>query len=471
MEEKRRHTEQMKKKREQYSVLLRAAPTESKQERKLIRKMRNVEEIMEYLQDHPSQEISIYSMAVQRCSDLRNPDAISRIIQILQKKKIKFDKIFCSRVLDCLCTWEKFELQKLYFEQWFSKERKQSEEDGQLIPDAIVCSIMIKGCAKRGDLKQALSYLQLMIEEYNIQPNVIISMLNVYAKCGNVAKMMDILNYSQRPDEHFVAINEMSCTTIMSGFLKANKVKAMFDFYEHQIPELALRNVINMKHKPMLALKSIGHLQMLDILHADQTDTLRFHHEQFLNTFHTEMYPKVQSKSTTPISIKDVENLMISYILLHKRHWMDAVKDIEMTIFQNPKYMRLLNFWDKSTTNQQQTVLHLYRTPTIATTFLLRYLMTFQRNELNAHFKDGPIKITFAKLQYANKLKTDRFNKYELSKKKSIEHELNKWKVPIRLEPDKENPMIYCLNQSDVSLFFQTVPLGTDCLQSSISNN
>ncbi|ETO03644.1 pentatricopeptide repeat-containing protein [Reticulomyxa filosa] len=110
---------------------------------------------------------------------------------------------------------------------------------------------MIKGCTKRGDFKQALYYLHLMINKYNIKPDsitcnsllsvcanacdiqsaeliwnkmmhdfdtdidviVITSMLNVYAKCGETNKMMEILNYSERP-EKFISINEITCTTI-----------------------------------------------------------------------------------------------------------------------------------------------------------------------------------------------------------------------------------------------------------------
>ncbi|ETO01847.1 hypothetical protein RFI_35592, partial [Reticulomyxa filosa] len=51
---------------------------------------------------------------------------------------------------------------------------------------------------------------------------------------------------------------------------------------------------------------------------------------------------------------------------------------------------------------------------------------------------------------------------YESPKKKSIEDELNKWKIQIRLEQDKYNPAVQCLNEEDVKLFFETVPSGED---------
>ncbi|ETN97099.1 hypothetical protein RFI_40432 [Reticulomyxa filosa] len=97
-----------------------------------------------------------------------------------------------------------------------------------------------------------------MIHDFDIDIDIIVitSMLNVYAKCGETNKMMEILNYSQRP-EKFISINEAICTTIMSGFLKAKKVKEMFDFYDNQIPKLALSNNINLQDKLIISLKKI----------------------------------------------------------------------------------------------------------------------------------------------------------------------------------------------------------------------
>ncbi|ETN97613.1 hypothetical protein RFI_39916, partial [Reticulomyxa filosa] len=152
--------------------------------------------------------------------------------------------------------WDKFDLQKHYFQQWFEEQQDQSDYQ-LLVPDIITFSAMIKGCTKRGDFKQALYYLHLMIDKYNIKPDLIAcsSLLSVCANARDIQSaeliwnkmihdldidiniMMEILNYSQRP-EKFIPINEIACTTIMSGFLKANKVKEMFDFYDNQIPKL-----------------------------------------------------------------------------------------------------------------------------------------------------------------------------------------------------------------------------------------
>ncbi|ETO03553.1 hypothetical protein RFI_33849, partial [Reticulomyxa filosa] len=137
--------------------------------------------------------------------------------------------------------------------------------------------------------------------------------------------MMDILNYSQQP-EKFISINEITCVTIMSGFLKANKVKEMFDFYDNQIPKLVLNNNINLHDKFMIKLKIVGHLKMMEILDEKEIKKLSFHHQQFLDIFENELYPDIKLKFTS-ISLKDVDKLIEAYVLLNKKSWMKAVKD------------------------------------------------------------------------------------------------------------------------------------------------
>ncbi|ETO03632.1 pentatricopeptide (PPR) repeat-containing protein, partial [Reticulomyxa filosa] len=272
------------------------------------------------------------------------PSSIIRIIDIVQSKHIHTNIIFYTTVLHHLGMWNKFGLQKYYFQQWFEKQQDQS-----LIPNIITFSTMIKGCTKRGDFKQALYYLHLMIDKYNIKPDLITctsllsvcanardiqsaeliwnkmihdfdididitsisSMLNVYAKCGETNKMIELLNYSQRPKK-FIPIDEITCTTIMSGFLKANKVKEMFDFYDNQLPKLALNNNINLQDKLIISLKNVGHLKMMDTLDENEIEKLSFHHQQFLDIFQNELHPDIKFKPTF-ISLKDIDNLIEVY--------------------------------------------------------------------------------------------------------------------------------------------------------------
>ncbi|ETO15302.1 hypothetical protein RFI_22062, partial [Reticulomyxa filosa] len=113
-----------------------------------------------------------------------------------------------------------------------------------------------------------------------------------------------------------------------------------------------------------------------------------------------------------------------------------------------------------------QTLLDFTYFSTTSTCFMLRYLMTFQRQELKRKFKNGPIKILCGKSQFSKRERLSGWKEdYESPKKKSIENELNKWKIKIRLEQDKYSPAVQCLNEEDVKLFFETVPPGEDCLR------
>ncbi|ETO05117.1 pentatricopeptide (PPR) repeat-containing protein [Reticulomyxa filosa] len=417
LEEQHQKVRYMKKLQGQQGALLKAPPSpESHNERSLIQKMKSDKEILQYLKESPFQDIVIYAAAIKKCSELKYPNSIIRIIEIVQSKHIHPSIIFYNTALNHLGIWNKFDLQKHYFQQWFEEQNQTGDQ--LLVPTTITFNTMIKGCAKRGDFKQALYYLHLMIDKYNIQPDLITcnsslsvcanahdiqsaeliwnkmihefnvdiniisinSILNVYAKCGDTNKMMEILNYSQRP-EKFIPINEIACTTIISGFLKANKVQEMFDFYDNQIPKLALDNNINLQEKFLISLKSVGHLKMMETLDKNEIEKLSFHHQKILDIFENELYPDTKFKPTS-ILLDDIGILLRAYILLNKRSWMKAVKDVERILFQEPNYIHPLNYWEQDALDKNQILLNFNYFSTTTTCFILRYLMTFQRQEL-----------------------------------------------------------------------------------------
>ncbi|ETO02479.1 hypothetical protein RFI_34952, partial [Reticulomyxa filosa] len=161
-----------------------------------------------------------------------------------------------------------------------------------------------------------------------------------------------------------------------------------------------------------------------------------------------------------------MDYLIESYVLFHKKSWMEAVQDVERILFQEPNFKYDFSFWDTDARNKNQLVLNFVLMSPITACFLLRYLMTFQRDELKEKFKNSPIKIVGGKSQYSKITRIgDWRGDYDSPHKRIIENELKKWKVPIQLKQDKTNPAIWCLNEADVLLFFQVVPPGQDCLK------
>ncbi|ETO04360.1 hypothetical protein RFI_33040, partial [Reticulomyxa filosa] len=261
-----------------------------------------------------SQNTSIYAVAIKKCSELKQPNAFHQIIKLIHQKNISLSIIFCNTVLHYLGFWNKLDLQKKLFEQWFIC-KQFAPNTAHLDPDEISLNEMIKGCSKRGDVKQALYYFELpnvltcntMLSvcanacdmesaeliwntmrndpEIKIDLISINCMLNVYSKCQALKKkMIDLLNYSQQT-EHFIPIDDITCTTVMSGLLKDNKIEEMFDFCQNKIPKLSLKNNINGNYKRLIELKGVGHLKMMEILNENEFDKLLFHHRQFINVF------------------------------------------------------------------------------------------------------------------------------------------------------------------------------------------
>ncbi|ETN99152.1 pentatricopeptide repeat-containing protein, partial [Reticulomyxa filosa] len=173
LDEQYQNTQYKKKQKGQQDALSKAVPPHKpKHERLLIQKMESDKEIVKYLKENSFQDISIYSVAVKRCSELKCPNSINQIVEIVKSKNIHPNIIFYSTILHHLGVWNKFDLQENYFEQWFEQQQVQYD-DQSLVPDIITFSTMIKGCANRGDIKQALHYLNLMINTYKIKPNLI----------------------------------------------------------------------------------------------------------------------------------------------------------------------------------------------------------------------------------------------------------------------------------------------------------
>ncbi|ETN97985.1 hypothetical protein RFI_39537, partial [Reticulomyxa filosa] len=95
-------------------------------------------------------------------------------------------------------------------------------------------------------------------------------------------------------------------------------------FYDNQIPKLALNNnnkITNLKDKRMIALRSTGHLKIMEKLDENEIEKLSFHHQKFLDIFENELYPDAKSRPTS-ISLKDVDKLIQSYVELNKKSWM-----------------------------------------------------------------------------------------------------------------------------------------------------
>ncbi|ETO05571.1 hypothetical protein RFI_31825 [Reticulomyxa filosa] len=87
LEEQYQKVQHMKKLQGQQGALSKTKSSpESQHERSLLRNMESDKEIIQYLKESSSQDTSLYAAAVKRCSELKCPNSIIRIIKIVQSK-------------------------------------------------------------------------------------------------------------------------------------------------------------------------------------------------------------------------------------------------------------------------------------------------------------------------------------------------------------------------------------------------
>ncbi|ETO02161.1 hypothetical protein RFI_35275, partial [Reticulomyxa filosa] len=70
-------------------------PPQSHHERLLIKQMTTTNDIIQFLRNSHSQDLSIHAAAIKRCSELKQPNTFHNIIQLVHQQNIPLNIIFC----------------------------------------------------------------------------------------------------------------------------------------------------------------------------------------------------------------------------------------------------------------------------------------------------------------------------------------------------------------------------------------
>ncbi|ETO28671.1 hypothetical protein RFI_08459 [Reticulomyxa filosa] len=478
------------KKIQAYKNQQRREPSKSNKELSTMRVMEDPKQIVAFVKRINKADTTVYEVAIKRCSDLASPKEIRELIRLVQSKKPILNVGFCNVVLYHLGKLKNYELQKTLFSKWFDNWR--------LSPNLETFNIMLRNCAVRATLHDALKYLHMLVEQYNQSPNqttclallrtcangrdvesaeiiwqaivhdkniemcpmLIVAMLKVYANCAKVDQMMDLFHKFQKTWPE-LALHETACTTIISGLLKAKQFNRMFDFYEKNMKQLILKSTGNSNSIFLSNFLMTFHVRVMEVLQHHGSARLLFHHQQCLHIFYHKLYPDVLHRPTA-INFKMMDLLIQAHFSFHTHNWMDAVPDIEQVLFINKNFVHSYTCWLSHPRHPSRVLLDFHFISVPAVKFWLRYIFTFQRDELKRLFNDQPILICVGKGTHSKLPNKHAFDVRQSPLKKIVEAELLLWKVPIHLIPNEE---YWELNQQDVSLFFDTVPPRENCLQ------
>ncbi|ETO24780.1 hypothetical protein RFI_12376 [Reticulomyxa filosa] len=419
-----------------------------------------------------------FQKAIEQCIRENTHDAIPQIFELARDRNIVFEVGFFEKIFRQLDSVKRGQV----FDEWFIHRPHPS-----VTLNVSLINMMIKDHVHKGNFKQILDYIRVLIGTYDKAPNATTCtlMLSACVKAHDMEsaeivwdaiehdpkieknvsllnhmlrtkKMVDLLYRSQQLKPP-VQIDINTCWIIQRILLHSNQYEELVDFCE-RLPMLCQQNKIEQYYR-IASWRSNAHLKMLQKLDPNiHLEQFSFHQQRFTHIFQKELYPNAPGNR---IQRNETLLLMEFYVVSNRSNWMDAVPDIERILFQDSNHIRSVNYWNTMSLGEHNVWLDLSAMSPIMDTFLLRYLMTFRRDELKEKFDNGPIKIAF---ESPNALKRigKKPLKYNLKKGASAKNDLQKWKVHIRLEPDATYPFVFLLNQEDVAFFFQTVPPRTD---------
>ncbi|ETO22607.1 hypothetical protein RFI_14587 [Reticulomyxa filosa] len=422
--------------------------------------------------------------AIRRCYQIRYETVVPQIFEIAKQKNVRLDL----NILKLVLSKSNIATRRQVFDDWFIRKK-----DRTLIPDVLLMNKMIAGYAKAGDYKQALYFFRLLIEKFHLDPNAMTcnsmllaclktcdmesaeviwdslqqdpnikidhhllnSILRVYSYNCKIKQMMDLLNYFQQPD-HFIKISNTTCE-IIAKTLAENNIQELINFYK-QLPTLNEANALKVGNLKMLEWLCFGHLNALKRLNERETEQITYRQQQFLDIFNNEFPEDV--KKNFAYNRRCAMVLVECYVLSNK-NWINVVTDFERVLAQNQT--NFFEYRNIKIIDKRKQYLNFGVMPNTIRMFLLRYLMTFRRDEVKQKFEDGKIMITCLPFHEFSKINEKKI--HQKLDNTLFKNELNQWKIPIRVEQDPSIPALFYLNQEDVSLFFQTVPPGNDCLK------
>ncbi|ETO26303.1 hypothetical protein RFI_10838 [Reticulomyxa filosa] len=455
--------------------------------------------IFNFLKDPSNWNVILYSAAVKLLFERHNSwRDVLEVVELAEEYKVQLNVIFCASVLNFWAMCDRHSLADQYFEKWFENECETMREK----PNVILFTAMIKAHKERGNVEKALKYFNMMQDKFGIAPDGVCysllltvcanacqvetaekliqnrdqrliradspellgAMLNVYGKAGELDKMMNIWNTMEKQLQTSTDVYnslEVWTTIVMASLLQANKVQEMFDFYYKRVCKLAKYGRININDQKIIVFQCIGYIRMMEL--AENEKERQQHFQSFLHIFLNELSPlfPIELPNFRTVPLKEMDLLLQAFILLHKDDWLKAVPKFEF-LWSTPQCRHSLPIW-VAHPFISGAVLDFHLMSHISTTFILRYLVTFQRHALSKYFHNGIISIICGKGTHSRIDKSANANQSRQSQR--IQHELNNWVVPVRFVQHARDPSVWYIDPTDLAAFFKKVPPYQSCLK------
>lgn len=163
-------------------------------------------------------DMSVYSTAIKKCSDLKDIQNCKIIFKMVIENHSQMN-IYLYNALFLAFTendsiWEC----NAYLKQMMGKYN--------LMPDSATASILLKGCKCRGNINQARKIWKDVILKYDIPLTnyMLVELISIYGKFGEIEKAEKIFNRCLSSSESITICNYM-CGAMINAYAKNNQIE------------------------------------------------------------------------------------------------------------------------------------------------------------------------------------------------------------------------------------------------------
>ena len=192
-----------------------------------ISKCKNFEEILAIVNDNKDKkklhDISRYSAAIQRCSQLGLLSKFELILKMVYTRNVQRDKFFYAVLFSAFADHNLIEnVYPHYYNRMIEKDK--------LTPTIYQANALLKACKWKGNLRLTNEICQNIIEKYDLEMNqgTYVALMSIYSRIGDYIKVENLLKELMNDSNIIVSTNVINVA--MSVFARIGNIEKLLQY-------------------------------------------------------------------------------------------------------------------------------------------------------------------------------------------------------------------------------------------------